>query len=382
MSVTLNPSSTLAFQRPLTQLVKRSLSVTNHNSEAVAYKVKTTSPRQYCVRPNSGRVEPGETVEVQVLLQPMKEDPPAGAKCRDKFLVQSVVITGEREGLGLPELAKGPVLMVLERLACGQWQSVESQDKARQAEGQPSQIHEQKIRCSYLPAADSDAVSAIPEETTSRLSSQGHDSSFASTVGTSSPQPASSSSTHAAPPTYSPTPASPPSASYSESSSQTQTQPNPVAAKAQDAAHAAGAAAAGAAAAVGLPNLARVIDEKTPAPAPSAPSASTTTTSSSTPAPAPAAESSELAQLRAELSSARAEISRLKSQLDAAETTAATLRSRGAGAPSSGVVGGGEKAVGAGTSQAVVEMKGSEGVPVQVVIGVAFGVFVVTWLFF
>ncbi|ORY46224.1 PapD-like protein [Leucosporidium creatinivorum] len=65
MSVTLSPSSQLAFQRPLTQLVKRTLAVSNHNSQPIVYKVKTTAPKQYCVRPNSGRIEPGETVEVQ-----------------------------------------------------------------------------------------------------------------------------------------------------------------------------------------------------------------------------------------------------------------------------------------------------------------------------
>lgn len=41
-----------------------------------------------------------------VLLQPMKEDPPAGAKCKDKFLVQSVVITPEREAKALSELVR------------------------------------------------------------------------------------------------------------------------------------------------------------------------------------------------------------------------------------------------------------------------------------
>ena len=50
---------------PLTQLVKRSLQVSNPNNQPVAFKVKTTAPKQYCVRPNSGRIEPGEKVEVQ-----------------------------------------------------------------------------------------------------------------------------------------------------------------------------------------------------------------------------------------------------------------------------------------------------------------------------
>jgi hypothetical protein len=67
---------------PLTTLVKRSLTITNHNLQPVAFKVKTTAPKVriaavlswliclwillqlYCVRPNSGRVEPGESVDV------------------------------------------------------------------------------------------------------------------------------------------------------------------------------------------------------------------------------------------------------------------------------------------------------------------------------
>lgn len=32
-----------------------------------------------------------------VLLQAMKEDPPLDAKCRDKFLVQSVAISADKE---------------------------------------------------------------------------------------------------------------------------------------------------------------------------------------------------------------------------------------------------------------------------------------------
>ncbi|KAG0141155.1 hypothetical protein CROQUDRAFT_674270 [Cronartium quercuum f. sp. fusiforme G11] len=134
MSVVVNPSQ-LGFQRPLTQLVKRTLTVSNPNAQPIAFKVKTTAPKQYCVRPNSGRIEPGERVEVSVLLQPMKEDPEAGAKCRDKFLVQSTIITPERESRPFAEL----------------WSSVEKEDK--------NSISEHKIRCTYLPSAEDPAAS-------------------------------------------------------------------------------------------------------------------------------------------------------------------------------------------------------------------------------
>jgi len=104
MSVQLDPSTQLGFNRPLTQVVKRTLVVRNHNSQPVAFKVKTTAPKLYCVRPNSGRIEPGQSVEVSVLLQPMKEDPPASAKCKDKFLVQSTFITPEKENVSLADI--------------------------------------------------------------------------------------------------------------------------------------------------------------------------------------------------------------------------------------------------------------------------------------
>ncbi|GAA5985532.1 hypothetical protein JCM10908_007013 [Rhodotorula pacifica] len=368
MSVTLSPSGQLGFQRPLTQLVKRTLSVTNSsNAHAVAYKVKTTAPKQYCVRPNSGRIEPGETVEVHVLLQPMKEDPAPGAKCRDKFLVQSVIITPERESTPLPDL----------------WKQLEDAERTR-TDGGVSEIHEQKIRCAYLPAADSDvAHTPIPEEAhaadgdASRLTTGG-DASFVSSSGTSRT-------------TSSPTPFA---ASIAGTSTPPSTDSNDASVPTQ-----AREAASGAAAAVGLTGVAAKLSPEhashgmalgapvggsatnttatssasrsTPIVA-SAPTAATATDSSSS-------SSTELSRLRTELDAARAEISRLKSQLDAVETTNATLRSRGAGAGGSTISSG----TGAGiTSQAVVDLKGQEGVPVQVVAGIAFGVFVVTWLFF
>ncbi|TFY74389.1 hypothetical protein EWM64_g9623 [Hericium alpestre] len=127
MSVNLQPSSTLGFNRPLTQNVKRALAISNPNAQPVAFKVKTTAPKLYCVRPNSGRVEPGETAEVQVMLQAMKEEPPLNAKCKDKFLIQSTLITEEKNSLPLGEV----------------W-NVQEGDELHK-------IHSQKIKVAYLP---------------------------------------------------------------------------------------------------------------------------------------------------------------------------------------------------------------------------------------
>ncbi|KAJ5938793.1 hypothetical protein N7466_001927 [Penicillium verhagenii] len=96
MSVDIDPQE-LSFKRPFNQEVCQVLRLGNTTQEPLVFKVKTTAPKHYCVRPNSGRVEPGKQVEVQVLLQAMKEEPASDAKCKDKFLVQSVAVTKDME---------------------------------------------------------------------------------------------------------------------------------------------------------------------------------------------------------------------------------------------------------------------------------------------
>ncbi|KAH9329306.1 hypothetical protein KI387_001414, partial [Taxus chinensis] len=54
-------------------------------------QVKTTSPKKYCVRPNSGIVAPKAMCDVTVIMQAQKEAPP-DMQCKDKFLVQSVIV--------------------------------------------------------------------------------------------------------------------------------------------------------------------------------------------------------------------------------------------------------------------------------------------------
>ncbi|CAO3652288.1 unnamed protein product [Cunninghamella echinulata] len=64
MSVALDPPSQLIFKRPLTQPIEEILYVKNVGNEPLAFKVKTTAPKKYCVRPNSSIIEPGSHVEL------------------------------------------------------------------------------------------------------------------------------------------------------------------------------------------------------------------------------------------------------------------------------------------------------------------------------
>ncbi|KAG0330960.1 phosphatidylinositol-binding protein scs2 [Podila horticola] len=149
MSIELDPASQLSFRRPLTEAIKETLIIRNPTQLPIAFKVKTTAPKQYCVRPNSGRVESGQELEVQVQMQAMKEDPPADFKCKDKFLVQSVAITAERAGLSLAEL----------------WPTVERDAR--------DQIREKKIRCAFLPPLEH-AITQIREEESEHVSPPHH----------------------------------------------------------------------------------------------------------------------------------------------------------------------------------------------------------------
>ncbi|CAK9152139.1 unnamed protein product [Ilex paraguariensis] len=62
----------------------------NKTDQYIAFKVKTTNPKKYSVRPNTGIVQPGSTCNVNVTMQAQKEAPPE-MQCKDKFLIQSVI---------------------------------------------------------------------------------------------------------------------------------------------------------------------------------------------------------------------------------------------------------------------------------------------------
>ncbi|KAF9670030.1 hypothetical protein SADUNF_Sadunf13G0026100 [Salix dunnii] len=64
--------------------------LTNNTYHNVAFKVKTTSPKKYSVRPNVGIVDPKSTFEFVVTMQAQKVAP--DMSCRDKFLIQSTIV--------------------------------------------------------------------------------------------------------------------------------------------------------------------------------------------------------------------------------------------------------------------------------------------------
>ncbi|KAF7009984.1 hypothetical protein CFC21_024463 [Triticum aestivum] len=82
----------LRFPFEFMKQISCSMELTNKTDDYLAFKVKTTSPKKYCVRPNSGIVPPRSTSSVVVTMQALKQAPP-DMQCKDKFLVQSAVVT-------------------------------------------------------------------------------------------------------------------------------------------------------------------------------------------------------------------------------------------------------------------------------------------------
>ncbi|KAL5571903.1 hypothetical protein UlMin_021500 [Ulmus minor] len=80
----------LQFPFELRKQISCSLQLLNKSDNYVAFKVKTTNPKKYCVRPNTGVVLPRSTCDVIVTMQAQKEAP-LDMQCKDKFLLQSVV---------------------------------------------------------------------------------------------------------------------------------------------------------------------------------------------------------------------------------------------------------------------------------------------------
>ncbi|CAL9735695.1 vesicle-associated membrane protein-associated protein Scs2p [Monosporozyma servazzii] len=77
----------LEYNPPLTEQSTEYATISNNSSDTIAFKVKTTAPKYYCVRPNAAVVAPGETVQIQVIFLGLPEEPKLDSKCKDKFLV-------------------------------------------------------------------------------------------------------------------------------------------------------------------------------------------------------------------------------------------------------------------------------------------------------
>lgn len=86
--LTIEPQNELRFRGPFNVPVTSYMKLTNPSDRRVLFKIKTTAPKKYCVRPNSGLLEPNSKAEIAICLQPFIFDPEE--KNKHKFMVQTV----------------------------------------------------------------------------------------------------------------------------------------------------------------------------------------------------------------------------------------------------------------------------------------------------
>ncbi|CAI9292289.1 unnamed protein product [Lactuca saligna] len=142
----LHPSE-LKFQFELKKQSSCSLQLTNKTDQYIAFKVKTTNPKKYCVRPNTGIVLPRSVCNVTVTMQAQKETP-SDMQCKDKFLLQAVI---------------APIGATNKDITANMFNKEENKV-----------VEEFKLRVVYIPA---NPPSPVPEESEEGSSPRGEDGS-------------------------------------------------------------------------------------------------------------------------------------------------------------------------------------------------------------
>ncbi|XP_032787698.2 LOW QUALITY PROTEIN: vesicle-associated membrane protein/synaptobrevin-binding protein [Daphnia magna] len=86
----IEPENELRFRGPFKEPVSVVMKLSNNVDKKVCFKVKTTAPKRYCVKPTTGVIGPKEAVTILVTLQPFDPNDP-NEKGKHKFQVLSVL---------------------------------------------------------------------------------------------------------------------------------------------------------------------------------------------------------------------------------------------------------------------------------------------------
>eukprot|EP00761_Pharyngomonas_kirbyi_P012031 gb/GECH01012058.1/.p1 GENE.gb/GECH01012058.1/~~gb/GECH01012058.1/.p1 ORF type:complete len:374 (+),score=112.07 gb/GECH01012058.1/:1-1122(+) len=85
--------SSLYFPEPHDRNITDQLVLSNISDATVAFKIKTTQPKRYTVKPRAGFIDRGDTQDIKISMHPLAEGEKIG---HDKFLVETAIVS-ERE---------------------------------------------------------------------------------------------------------------------------------------------------------------------------------------------------------------------------------------------------------------------------------------------
>ena len=98
------PTSTVSFDYIPKRYLLSSIQLKNAGSELAAFKIRTNAPFSYLVKPRLGFVQPNQTVDLSITMQPTDYDPHT-TTINDKFLlnaypVDSAIVRAKGSGSG------------------------------------------------------------------------------------------------------------------------------------------------------------------------------------------------------------------------------------------------------------------------------------------
>ncbi|XP_017016036.1 vesicle-associated membrane protein-associated protein B/C [Drosophila takahashii] len=129
LPLTIDPDNELRFVGPFNRPVVTIMTLRNNSNLPLVFKIKTTAPKRYCVRPNIGKILPFRTTQVEICLQPFIYD--QQEKNKHKFMVQSVLAPVDADLTDLNKL----------------WKELE-----------PEQLMDAKLKCVFeMPSAEANA---------------------------------------------------------------------------------------------------------------------------------------------------------------------------------------------------------------------------------
>ncbi|XP_002058322.2 vesicle-associated membrane protein-associated protein B isoform X2 [Drosophila virilis] len=127
--LTIEPEHELRFIGPFNRPVVTIMTLKNNSAMTLVFKIKTTAPKRYCVRPNIGKIAPYRSTQVEICLQPFMYD--QQEKNKHKFMVQSVLAPQDADLTDLNKL----------------WRELE-----------PDQLMDAKLKCVFeMPPAEANA---------------------------------------------------------------------------------------------------------------------------------------------------------------------------------------------------------------------------------
>ncbi|EDW72210.2 uncharacterized protein Dwil_GK10259 [Drosophila willistoni] len=127
--LTIEPEHELRFVGPFNRAVVTIMTLRNNSAMPLVFKIKTTAPKRYCVRPNIGKIAPFRSTQVEICLQPFMYD--QQEKNKHKFMVQSVLAPNDADLTDLNKL----------------WKELE-----------PEQLMDAKLKCVFeMPSSEANA---------------------------------------------------------------------------------------------------------------------------------------------------------------------------------------------------------------------------------